>query len=133
MPQPRAIVPDKGIRPGFNVSGAEIPKGRFVTRSVPPSVRDEIEIPSGPTDVVYGATMHALPDGQRGDIQLEGRAVAEAGGAVSENTLVTTDSAGRAVTAVTGNIATGLAVTDGGSGDEIEVELAGPSRGIVVP
>lgn len=135
MPEPRAIVPDKSIRPGRNTSGADIAKGVFV-QLVAAGTEDpnQVQLPTGAGGKVYGVTMNGIKNGSIGDIQIEGRAklLAGAGGlAVGQD--VATTTAGAGVAAATGNIVAAQCVVSAAAGVVAEVELAGPGASRIVP
>ena len=130
MTEPTAIVPDKGIRAAL-ASGADIATRLFV-KAVAGS-KDEMEL-AGDGERVHGVTMETIPDGSRGDVQTEGRAIVLSGAAVAQGANVASDAAGKAVLAASGEIVAGVAMTAAAGADEpIEVELAGVGGGHVVP
>jgi hypothetical protein len=129
MPQPRAIVPDAGgIRVGVNNTGATIPKYRLVKKgtnvvalqagvdSVTPAV-DGVAI-------VYGATMAAILNGYGGDVQVEGRALVEAAGAINIGDEITGGAGGKAAVSAGGVHIFGQAASPAlVDGDIIEVDV----------
>jgi len=128
MAQPTAIVPDKGIRPGYNETGTIIAKSILV-KKVAGTDDDSVAV-AGDGENVFGATMQAIGLLARGDVQVDGQAIVTAGAAVAAGAEVTANSAGRAITAVSGDYICGLASTAAAAdGDAIEVELVGPASG----
>jgi hypothetical protein len=88
MPQPRAIVPDSGaIRAGLNSTGSTIAKYRLVKKAtVTTGVQAGVDTVTPAVDgtvIIYGATMAAIVDGATGDVQVQGRALVEAAGAIN--------------------------------------------------
>lgn len=134
MPEPRAIVNDKGIRPGRNSTGSDIAKAVAV-QLVAAGTEDpnQIQLPSGAGVDVYGVTMGIIKNGQIGDLQTEGRVrlLAGAGGlAVGQRVAVTVAGAG--VLAVTGNVVIGKCVAAAAAGVVGEVELQSP-QSLIAP
>lgn len=129
MPQATAIVPDGGVRPGYNRTGTELPKYRFV---IPTSTaQDTVGLPAADTDPVRGVTMNAIADGQRGDVQVAGEAIVEASEAIAQGAEISHEAAtGKAKTAASGDYVDGicnLAVT--AAGQFTICDLGGPSSG----
>lgn len=136
MPEPRRIVPDKGIRPGRNSSGADI-AAKVAVQLVPAGTQDpnQIRLPNAAGERIYGLTMGLIKNGQIGDIQTEGRGIilAGAGGlAVDQKVAVTTAGAGVNAATATHNII-GTCVAAAAAGDYAEIELVSASTGGVVP
>ena len=131
MTEPTAIVPDKGIRAGLSDGGAIVT--RLFVKAVAGPPKDKVAL-AGAGERVMGVTMEAIADGERGDIQVEGRAVVTSGAAVADGASVASDAAGKAVTAASGNITSGTARTAVGGADlPIEIELHGPGGGVIAP
>lgn len=132
MAEPTAVVPDKGIRPGLNSTGAALAKHIMVQLEAGGSTKDDVEL-TGAGVAAYGATMEQIEIGSYGDVQIDGKAIATAGAAITVGVKVMVTAAGKVITATTGNITVGIAVTAAGADlDLIEVELAGPAGGVVV-
>jgi len=141
--EPTAIVPDKGIRPGVNENTADIPAGTFVVLAPGATdLKDSID-PAGNGARVYGVAMEdiigttaatALGLGaQRGNIQVEGRALVIAAGATTRGGPIGSDASGQAVNAATGDVVAGVGSTVGVATELMEVELAGPGGGAITP
>lgn len=131
MAEPTAIVPDKGIRPGFNESGTELAKRIFVAAAAG-SAPDSVALP-GAGAACKGVTMEAIPDVNRGDVQVEGMAIVTAAAAITRSAQVACDAAGLAVVAGTGDVVLGIARSaSGGAAEDIEVELTGPARNLAL-
>ncbi len=138
MAEPRSIVPEKGIRPGLNSTGSALAKNVFVALAAdgdPPTI--ELATAGGP---VYGVVVASqvrvnvtpdvgIPDGEIGDIQVEGRAVVLAAGAIPVGSLVMATATGAVIVATSTNTPIGKAVTTGVDTEFLEVELAGPAAG----
>lgn len=123
MPQPRAIVPDNGgVRAGYNGTGSDIAKYRIVKRAT--TAVDGIQTATDGTDVIHGVTMQLIKDGFAGDVQVQGRALVEAGAAINIGQKVTGGTGGKAAVAATGNQIVGVANSSSAAdGDVIEVDL----------
>lgn len=134
MGEPTAIVPDKGIRAGYNGTGGDLAVAVFVALEAAATIKGSVELPSagGP---VYGVTMVAIPDTERGDVQVEGRAKVTAGGVIAVGSSVQAATDGHAEAAATGDIVVGVYLGDAAAadGDLIEVELVGAAQGRIVP
>jgi hypothetical protein len=124
--EPRAIVPEWGIRRGTNGSGVAIPAYTIVVLTA----AETIAAASVATQNLVGVTMHAIAAGATGDIQVAGKAKVIAGAALTTpGTKLTTDATGRAVAAtiaagtVVGVIGTQSSVTTAAD-QTVEVELA---------
>jgi hypothetical protein len=129
MPQATAIVPDGSVRPGYNATGTELPKGRFVTPSG--ALADSVVLTAADTDPVRGVTMGAIATLQRGDIQTFGEAIVEAGEAIALHADVSMEAAtGKAKTAQSGDMVAGICnLASTATGQYITVDLSGPSSG----
>ena len=147
MAEPRAIVPEKGTRPGKNSTGNDIAKHVFVALDPADTVQDPplVELPQSAGVKAYGVVVSStvrlgvtpdvgIPDGQIGDIQVEGRVpvlVGAGGVTIGDNLAVTT--AGAVVLAVTGDVVVAKALTSAGAGEETEAELVGAAQSFIVP
>ncbi len=123
MPQPRAIVPDNGgIRPGLNATGSTIPKYRIV-KKVNTAV-DAVAPATNGADVIYGVSMQPITDGFAGDVQVEGRAIVEAGGAIAIGAKITGGTGGKAAVAGAAANILGVAASPAAAdGELIEVDI----------
>lgn len=126
MSEPRVIAAAHDIRAAKNTSGADMAKGVFVKLKASPTVDDEVDLEATNTGAIYGVTMEAIADGEFGNIQIRGRALVLAGGAIAVGARVMPTTGGKSLTATAGNSVGGLAVTAGASDELHEVELAGP-------
>jgi hypothetical protein len=144
MPEPTAIVPDKGIRGCLNTLAADIPAGTLVVLTTGAGDAPYSIAVAGAGAGVLGVTMENIlgtdalaPDDvgpHRGNVQVEGKAIVIAGAAVARGAQVASNATGRGITAVSTNITAGRAITPAAAdGDLYEVELAGPGGGIVLP
>jgi hypothetical protein len=107
MPQPRAIVPDAGgIRAGVNSTGTTIPKYRLVKKATNAAVVqagvDSITPAVDGTVIIYGVTMAAILDGYGGDVQVQGRALVEAAGAINVGDKIIGTTGGKAAVSGSG-------------------------------
>lgn len=145
MAEPRAIVPEKGIRPGYNGTGSDLAK--YVAVAVTAAGQDdptEIELPAA-GGKIYGVVVSSkvrvdvtpdvgIPNGEVGDIQVEGRVPMLVGtGGVAVGNAVAVDAAGAAVVAASGNIVIGEAVTAAADTEFAEIELVGAAQSRIVP
>jgi hypothetical protein len=131
MTEPTAIVPEKGIRPGFNDTGVTIATRLFVASVA--GDPNEVALP-GAGARAHGVTMEAIKDQERGDVQIEGRAIVTASAAITKGANVASIATGRARLAVSNDVVAGVAQSDAGAdGDFLEVELAGVGGGHIVP
>lgn len=123
MPQPRAIVKDQGgIRPGLNNTGSTIPKYRIVKKST--TVVDGVLPLTSGAALPYGVTMAAIPDGLAGDVQIEGRAIVEASGAITIGQKITGGTDGKGAVATAAQFILGEAASDASAdGQLFEVDL----------
>lgn len=101
MPQPRAIVPDAGgIRPGLNSTGVTIAKYRLVKKGiVTTGIQAGVDSVTPAVDgtvIIYGVTMAAILDGMAGDVQVQGRALVEAAGAINVGDKIIGTTGGKA-------------------------------------
>lgn len=125
MPQARRIVPESGIRPGFNDDVAAIGKNRLVTYDAAAGAQG---VQLATTNIVpaAGVTMEAIQPNRSGDVQREGKGVAIAGtGGVAIGDNVTADASGRGIaTVVAGDTIHGVAITAAAIDEEFEIELS---------
>ena len=141
--EPTAIVPDKGIRPGVNQNANDIDAGTFVVLAPGAGDLPNSIDPAGNGARVYGVAMEdiigttaatALGLGaQRGNIQTEGRALVIAAGATTRGGPIASDASGQAVNGASNDVVAGVGVTVGVATELMEVELAGPAGGAIVP
>ncbi len=138
MAEPRAIVPEKAIRPGLNSTGSAIAKHVCVELAAdgdPPTIA--LSTAGGP---IYGVVVSSkvvvdvavdvgIPIGEIGDIQIEGRVPLLSAGAIPVGSLVMATATGAVIVATSGNTPVGTALTTGVNTEFLEVELAGPSAG----
>lgn len=130
MAEPTSIVPDKGIRPGYNETGVTIAKNLFVVETAG-SAPDSIALGAAGART-KGVTMEEILDEERGDVQTEGQAIVTAGAAITRGAEVATLATGKARVAITGDIVAGVARSAAAAdGDLFEVELKDGSH--VVP
>lgn len=144
MPEPRAIVPEKGCRPGLNSTGSDIAQNVAVAMAAGGSEDPtEIELPAAggkiygivkSGSVVLGGADPGIKDGEIGDIQVEGRApcLVGAGGVTNGDDLQVT-VAGAVIVAATGDIVIGKAMITAADGDFTEVELVGAAQSFITP
>ena len=138
MAEPRAIVPEKGIRPGKNSTGSAIAKHvcvELVADLDPPTIA---LASAGATiyGVVVSSTVRVdvspdvgIPNGQIGDIQVEGRVPILSAGAIPIGSSVMATATGAVIVATATNNVIGKALTVGVDTEFLEVELAGPAGG----
>lgn len=122
MPQARAIVPDYGgVRAGYNDTGSEIPKHRIVKRT---TTTDYVVAATDGSAPIEGVTMEAIPDDYTGNVQHVGRAIVEAGEAITVGANVTGGTAGKGAVAAADDHILGVANTAAADdGDLIEVDI----------
>lgn len=124
MAQPRAIVPERGVRPGHNDAGSAIPAKRLLTLDAAAGV-DGVELANAATDPAAGVSMESIPSNRTGNRQIAGKAVVTAGAgglAIGDN--VTSDATGQGIaTVTTGNTIHGVCVAAAAAGDDAEVDL----------
>lgn len=143
MPEPRSIVPEKGLRPGKNTTVAAIP-----THSVVALVADgdedphEIELPAagGP---IYGVSLqHGVTEagetglgvGHIGDIQVEGRAICIAGELLTVGMELAATVEGKLSEATTGDIVVARCMSAAAAEDDLfEAELVGAAQSYIAP
>jgi hypothetical protein len=123
MPQPRAIVKDQGgIRPGLNSTGTTIAKHRIVKKAT--TAVDTITPAVDGTALPQGVTMAAILDGYAGDVQIEGRAIVEAGVAITIGQKITGGTGGKAAVATAAQYIIGEAASAASAdGQLFEVDL----------
>jgi len=139
MAEPRAIVPDKGIRPGLNSTGSDIAKCVAVAMAAGGTEDPtEIELPAAGGKIYgivkSGTLTTGIPNGQIGDIQVEGRApcLVGSGGVTNGDDLAVT-TAGAVVVATTGDIVIGKAMITAAAAAYTEVELVGAAQSFITP
>lgn len=142
--EPTAIIPDKGQRGCLNTLAADIPKGTFVVLTTGAADAPFSIAIAGNGARVFGVTAEnilgtdsvstlGLTGPQRGSVQIAGKAIVTAGAAVARGSAIGSDAAGLAVVAASGDIVAGQGVTVGVSTEGMEVELAGPGGGSLIP
>lgn len=114
------------IRQGKNTSGSDMAKGVIVKLKATPTETLEIDLEATNTGVIYGVTMEAITNGERGNVQIRGIAEVLAGGTIAVGVRCMPTTAGASLTATAGNSILGVAVSAGASGSLHMVELAGP-------
>jgi predicted RecA/RadA family phage recombinase len=125
----RQIIDGTKIDSGYNNTGSEIGAGLFVKLAT--TGDRHVILPAAVTDDLFGVTLRAIPAGEWGDIQVEGRARCVAGAALATPGIrLMPTTAGKVVTwtAATGaNVAVaGTNVTTASAdNDAVEVTLAG--------
>lgn len=129
MSEPRAVVPDKGVRSLLNNTGATIPKGRLVKLD---STAYQLALPTDTTHHLYGVTMASSDDDEWVDIQVAGVALGRANAALATPgvQLMATVTTGRVATytaaaGVLVGLAGALLNTASAQDDFIEMELNG--------
>lgn len=130
MGEPTAQIPPEGIRAGLNNTGSTILKQTLV-KLVSSAIQRIAKAGAG--QLVYGVTLQDIPDGGYGDIQTTGKAIVLAGGTIAIGGAVASDASGLAVAAAAADTTAGVAVTAGAAAGQVEVELAGPAGGTIVP
>ena len=122
MPQARAIIPDQGgISAGLNTTGTTIPNHRIVRRG--PTTDSILPAVDG-LDGYVGVTLAVILAGQAGDVQIERRAIVEAGGAIPIGSKIMGGTGGKAAVAVATRYSLGIANTEAlVDGDLIEVDI----------
>lgn len=125
MPQPRAIIPESGVRPGLNKTGVDIASRRIVKLKANGDVDEIILCEDADLDVPYGVTLETIKSGYTGDVQIAGKAIVQASAAIGTGAAVTSTTGGKAVATTTGgDYLLGLAVSAAGADlDLFEVEL----------
>ena len=128
-----AVVPESGVRPGFNQTGSTIATKLFVKSTTTTTGEGAgIMLPAADTDPTVGVTMAAIATAARGDIQTAGIALVTASEAIAEGAEVSHGSDGKAKTAASGDYIDGVAkMACSADGDVIPVELVGPNSGRV--
>lgn len=127
--EPVRIVAPEDIRSKLNNSGTTIAANTVVKLDTD---EDEIILPAATTDRCLGVTMAAIANGAWGPVQIRGKALCRAHGALATlGVALMPTTAGRVDTwaaaggtnaALIGN----LELTAGAQDDVVEVELAGP-------
>lgn len=124
MSQPRAIVPDSGVRAGFNAAVTAIGKGRLVTYDAANGT-EACKLATAATDSSYGLTMEEIAPSRAGNVQKAGKGICIAGaGGVSPGANITSDAAGGGIiTTTAGNQIFGVCVSAAAAGLEFELDL----------
>lgn len=136
-----AIVPDKAIRPGLNIGAADIAKGTFVALTAGAADAPYSIAVAGAGVAVLGVTMELIqgttnaPNNtpRRGNVQINGKAIVIAAAATTRGGPIASNASGQAVNGATTNIVAGQGVTVGVATEFMEVELAGPGGGRILP
>ena len=125
-------VPENGIRGYQNTTGTTIPANTVVVRDSGDS--RAVKLPAAVTDDVVGVTMVAMPsdDGIYYDVQIRGRAICRAHGALADAARVMPTTSGRVDTWSAAGAANAAVVgttegTASAQDDLIVIELAGPN------
>jgi hypothetical protein len=101
-------------------------KGVIVKLKATPTIEDEIDLEASNTGVIYGVTMHVIPDDEWGDIQIAGKALVLAGGTIAVGVRCMPTTGGKSLTGTANTSNLGIAITAGAASALHEVELAGP-------
>ncbi len=129
MGQARSTKGSDDLRAKKNVTGAQIDKHLVVRLD---STEGQMGLPATTTDPIYGVTIGDVPDGDMGDVQIRGRAVIKAGGALpTPGVRVMSNAAGKviawaAAAGTNAHVVGTLETTSAAEDDLVEVELAGP-------
>lgn len=138
-----AIVPDKAIRGCLNIGTADIPKGTMVVLTAGAADEPYSIAIAGAGAAILGVTMEdilgttaatalGLP-AQRGSVQVLGKARVIAAAATTRGGPIASNASGQAVNGASGNVVAGTGVTVGVATELMEVELAGPGGGRILP
>lgn len=125
MTEPRRIVPDGGIRAGYNTDAVVIPPCRIIKQDTVSTIPEAVLLSVDATHEPVGVSMESIAIGITGDVQKTGKAIVESGAAWNKGDRIGSDGSGRgiAITA-TGSFQIGLAVdAAAGAGEFHEVEL----------
>lgn len=123
MPEPRVIADAENLRSGFNETGGALLKETLVKLATA-GTEPESVAQAGNGERIYGVLTDDTPIGDRGGVQIGGRARVLSGAAVGAGVPFASDANGKAVLAATGDIVAGQTITAAGALDEvIEVEL----------
>lgn len=128
MSQLRQQIPEGGIIPGNNQTGADIPAGTPVMEDT--TNVDGIALPTDHTSVIIGVTLEVIKAGSRGDVQREGLAIVNTGNAtVAKGDQLEALAAGTAQTLTGGGKQFGIANTasQGAPTGQCEMYLRTPS------
>lgn len=125
MTQARRIVPESGVRPGFNDDASAIGKNLLVTYDTAAGTGG-VQLATTAVVLAAGVTMDEIQPDRHGNVQREGKAVAIAGvGGVSPGDQITADGSGRGITTTTaGNTIHGECVSAAAVDEEFELELS---------
>lgn len=127
MTEPRRIFPE--YRTGYNGTGATLPKGTIVKRSNA-GAADEIVAAAASTDAYMGVCANDILDGERGDVQVSGVAVALAGSAgITKQDRVMWEAGADCIACTGTNAILGTAVSTAGAGEFFEIELVAGGGG----
>lgn len=126
MAEPRYLVADGQIRPGLNL-GTTIPARRLVQMG---AADDQVVLAIDGLTPYLGVSLESIPANRTGDLQISGRVLIEAGGAIPKGSKVSADFLGRAVTPGPGQFKWGEAIyATSGAGQFVEVEIGGADVG----
>lgn len=132
MPEPRAIVPDKGVRGCYNETGSTLPAKRFVSLNTSGTQPRSVAL-TGDDAAAYGVTMQDIPNLAWGDVQVEGTAIMTAGGTIGIGLGVSSAASGVPKVADSGSVINGKAITAGATSTDMEVELGASVAGVAEP
>lgn len=145
MAEPRAIVPEKGVRPVLNGTGSDFAKLIAVTIDSTGGDDPPNAILPSAGEKIYGVLISSsvrvdvtpdigLADGRIGDVQVEGRVPCLVGtGGVTIDDDLAVDAAGAVVAAASGNVVVGKCMVTAVATDFTEVELSGASQSVILP
>lgn len=125
MTQARSQVPDGGIQCGYNNSGSTI-AGKLAVQRLGAGA-DQVQLPAAITSPTYGITMHDIPTGTRGDLQVAGLAIATSGAAITAGAELEAMTTGKVRTRTTGACIGVANTTVSGADLDVEVRLSLPS------
>lgn len=119
------IIPEYQTRSKLNNSGVTILKGSLV---IADSTEDQIVLPAASTDLLLGAATADIPDGSWGTIQVSGKALVRAAGALATvGIALMPNTSGQCLLLVNGNALAGLLDSAAATANDlVEVELSGP-------
>lgn len=118
-------VPESGVRGKKNATGSTIGAALVVKIDTDD---EEIVLTAATTDVAFGITMSAIPNGSFGDVQVQGKAICTCSAAIAIGARVMAGASGKVATYSAGlNNVVGTALTaTSADGDLLEVEMAAP-------
>lgn len=126
MAEPRYLLASGQIRPGLNL-GTTIPARRLVQMG---AADDQVVLAIDGVTPYLGVSLESIPANRTGDLQISGRVLIEAGGAIPKGSKVSADFIGRAVVPGPGQFKWGEAVyATSGAGQFVEVEIGGADTG----